>query len=106
MRQYAVAACSALGWGESADTVGLLVSEVATNAVLHAEGSEVRVRVLDRGPRLRVEVADGSEALPRPRDAPDGAEDGRGLALVQALAVRWGVESGPDGKTSWFEIGD
>ena len=105
VRQYAVAACAALGWADSADTVGLLVSEVATNAVLHAYGPEIRVRVLDRGPWLRVEVVDGSQALPVPRDAPDGAENGRGLALVEALAVRWGVDSRPDGKTSWFELG-
>lgn len=105
VRRYAVDACVALGWGASADTVALLVSEVATNAVLHAYGPEIRVRVVDRGERLRIEVADGSPVLPVPRRARDGAENGRGLALVEALAVRWGVEGRPDGKELWFEIG-
>jgi anti-sigma regulatory factor (Ser/Thr protein kinase) len=104
-RRYAVDACTALGWGESADTVALLVSELATNAVLHSYGSHMRVRVLDRGLRLRVEVFDGSPALPVPRRARAADEGGRGLALVEALAVEWGVEAEPGGKTAWFEIG-
>jgi anti-sigma regulatory factor (Ser/Thr protein kinase) len=102
VRRFAVDACIALGWGGSADTVELLVSEVATNAVLHAYGPEIRV--LDRALRLRVEVFDGSPVLPLPRHAPS-AEGGRGLALVEALAVAWGTDARPDGKTAWFEIG-
>lgn len=105
VRRYAVDACVALGWGDSADAVALLVSEVATNAVLHAYGPEIHIRVLDHGERLRVEVVDGSPVLPFPRRPQAGAEDGRGLALVEALAVRWGVDARPDGKTFWFEIG-
>jgi anti-sigma regulatory factor (Ser/Thr protein kinase) len=105
VRRYAIDACTALGWGESADTVALLVSEVATNAVLHSYGSHIRVRVLDRGLRLRVEVFDGSPVLPVPRRARPAEESGRGLALVQALAVQWGADAQPDGKTAWFEIG-
>jgi len=105
VRRYAVDACTAHGWGASADTVALLASEVATNAVLHAYGPEIRVRILDLGLRLRVEVFDGSPVLPVPRRAAAGAEDGRGLALVAALAVAWGADARPGGKTSWFEIG-
>jgi len=105
VRQYAVATCTALGWADSADTVALLVSEVATNAVLHTYGLKLGVRVLDHGLRLRVEVFDGSPTLPVPRTARPNDMDGRGLALVEALAVRWGTDGRPDGKTIWFEIG-
>ncbi|MDT7537801.1 MAG: hypothetical protein QOI82_1386 [Actinomycetota bacterium] len=105
VRRYATDACAALGWGDSADTVELLVSEVATNAVLHSYGSHIRVRVVDRGLRLRVEVFDGSPALPVPRGARARDEGGRGLALVEALAVQWGADAEPGGKTTWFEIG-
>lgn len=104
VRRYTVDACVAYGWGDSADTVELLVSEVATNTVLHAYGPELRVRVLERGERLRVEVFDGSPELPIPRNASVSAESGRGLAIVEALAVQWGVDTGPGGKTAWFEI--
>jgi anti-sigma regulatory factor (Ser/Thr protein kinase) len=105
VRRYAVDACNAHEWADAADTVALLVSEVATNAVLHAYGSHVRVRVLDHGLRLRVEVFDGSPTLPVPRGARAHDEGGRGLALVEALAVAWGVDVTPLGKTTWFEIG-
>lgn len=104
-RRYAVDVCTALGWGDSADTVAVLVSELVTNAVLHAYGPHVRVRVLNHGLRLRVEVSDGSPELPVPRHARSSAESGRGLPIVEALAVAWGTEARADGKTAWFEIG-
>jgi anti-sigma regulatory factor (Ser/Thr protein kinase) len=103
VRRYVVDACVRLGRSDAVDTAALLVSEVATNAVLHAYGREVRVRVLG-GARLRVEVFDGSPVLPVQRHAAPGAEGGRGMALVEALAVRWGVEARPTGKTFWFEV--
>ena len=105
VRRYAVDACAALGWGDSTDTVALLVSEVATNAVLHARGAEIRVQVLDRGVRLRIVISDVSPVLPGPRRAKSGAEDGRGVAMVEALAVSWGVDARPDGTSFWFELG-
>jgi len=105
VRRYAVDACRSLGWAKFADTVALLVSEVATNAVVHGYGSEIRVRVLDRGLRLRVEVSDGSRDLPAPRDAPARAENGRGLTFVENLAAGWGTDTSPQGKTVWFEVG-
>jgi hypothetical protein len=105
VRRYAVAACVGLGRGELADTVALLVSEVATHAVLNAYGPDVRVRVLVRTPLLRVEVFDGSPVLPVQRCAAAGAERGRGLALVEALALAWGVDTQADGRTTWFEVG-
>ena len=105
VRRYAVDACVALGCVDAADSVELLVSEVATNAVLHADGSEIRVQILDQGDHLRVEVFDGSPALPIPRRADASAEGGRGLALVEALAARWGVDARLGGKICWFEVG-
>jgi anti-sigma regulatory factor (Ser/Thr protein kinase) len=104
-RRYVVDACVAYGWSASSDTVALLTSEVVTNSVLHAYGPQVRVRVLDRGLRLRVEVFDGSPVLPVPRKAPTSAVNGRGIALVDELALAWGVDVHPDGKTLWFEVG-
>ena len=104
LRRYAVTACTRFGRSDAVDTVALLVSEVATNAVLHAYGPEVRVRVLAIGRCLRIEVFDGSPVLPVQRHAAEGAEGGRGIALVEALAVRWGVDARATGKTFWFEV--
>jgi anti-sigma regulatory factor (Ser/Thr protein kinase) len=103
VRRYAVETCRAGGYRGDCDTLELLVSEVATNALIHGAG-QVRVRVLDRGPRLRVEVSDDSEAMPALRDVDPHAEGGRGLALVQALAAAWGADGRAGGKTVWFEL--
>lgn len=95
-----------MGWAAHVDAVALLVSEVAGNAVLHAYGPHVWVRLFELPRRLRVEVWDGSPDLPRQRKAPQSAENGRGLQLVEALSMAWGVESQPDGKVFWFEVGE
>ena len=83
--------------------VGLLASELATNAVRHAE-SNYTVIVRYDGDTVRVEVGDGSRALPcRRSPAPDEAS-GRGLVLVDALSARWGVIPTVGGKRVWFEV--
>ncbi len=90
--------------GPLLDTVTLLTSELVTNAIVHA-GSEVDVVVRLTGEAARVEVTDRSGAPPVPRTAAESDSSGRGLALVEALARRWGTRrlSG-GGKTVWFEI--
>ena len=102
VRRFAVTACVGCP-DEVRDTVALLVSEVATNALVHGNGDvEVSVRVCQG--RLRVEVSDGSSTAPQPRSADPEAEGGRGLALVDALSSSWGTELTASGKTVWFEV--
>ncbi len=85
------------------DVVALLVTELATNAVLHAR-TAFRV-VLDQSDhRITVRVEDGSARVPSPRHYPTDAMTGRGLALVEELADNWGVRRSPTGKEVWFEI--
>ena len=89
---------------ELADSVTLLVSELVTNAVVHA-GSDVEVLVRLTGETACVEVTDSSQAAPAPRQAALDDSSGRGLALVEAMARRWGVRPLPGGgKTVWFEV--
>ncbi|MFD8218126.1 ATP-binding protein [Streptomyces sp. NPDC059697] len=97
-------------WGHSPDgpalaDVVLIVSELATNAVRHGpldEGEfEVAVTALADGSCF-VEVSDGGLAAPRLRRVSGGVETGRGLHLVEGVAVAWGVWSrGRYGKTVW-----
>ncbi|MGH9105985.1 MAG: ATP-binding protein [Acidimicrobiales bacterium] len=91
-------------WGVRCEDLPLLVSELATNAVLHAR-SDFEVTVIhDRG-RMRVEVFDQNTRLPSFAIAPPDAYSGRGLMLLRELASAWGVESHSDvGKTIWFEL--
>ncbi|EIV95482.1 SpoIIE family protein phosphatase [Frankia sp. QA3] len=106
------------------DSALLLVTELVTNVVVHAgtaatvdvrqEGRGVRVGVADRHP-VRIGMARVKKVdVPRPPSAfPEEAdfgidglrEDGRGLALVDALAASWGTEHRPGGKTVWFRLG-
>ena len=89
--------------GEVLDVVTLLVSELVTNAIVHA-GSEVEVSVELRSEAIRIEVFDSVSAAPVPRDAKDEDTSGRGMALIEAMASSWGVDSHPNGKSVWFEV--
>ena len=85
------------------DTVTLLVSELVTNAVIHAQSAaEVSVRLRDD--HVRVDVFDRDHAGVRRRHADVDATSGRGTELVEALASAWGVEPRPGGKSVWFEV--
>lgn len=92
------------GWpARSVDTARLLVSELVTNAVLHAR-TEIHLRYRVQGTRARVEVADGRRDGPLPkRYAPD-SPTGRGLRLVSGLASEWGVTRSSEGKIVWFVV--
>ncbi|MFF4352622.1 ATP-binding protein [Streptomyces sp. NPDC001530] len=90
------------GLGELVPAAELLVSELVCNALRHAAGP--LHLTLEPGPDVRCSVSDGSLEPPRPTEAGPEDEGGRGLALVDMLAARWGCESGPRGKTVWFEL--
>ncbi len=93
-----------IGAGPLADlveTASLLVSEVVTNAVLHA-GTEIELTCGVEHGSLCVQVRDRSTVTPSPRHYDAGATTGRGLGLVELLAEEWGVEADEEGKTVWF----
>ena len=85
------------------DTVELLVSELVTNAVIHAR-SEVDVSVQLLPDRVRIEVADQSPEGIRRRVATPEGSSGRGISMVESLALAWGVSPHRSGKAVWFEM--
>ncbi|OIJ92810.1 ATP-binding protein [Streptomyces colonosanans] len=91
--------------GPCAD-VELCVTELVANVIGHVgEGTLVRVRIALADGRIRVEVTDPDpRALPVLLRAAQDDESGRGLALLDAVAVRWGVEQGAADKTVWCEV--
>ncbi|WP_405743422.1 ATP-binding protein [Streptomyces sp. NBC_01525] len=86
--------------------VELCVGELLSNAVRHVGGGvplSVRIAATASG-GCRIAVTDPARrALPVLRYVAGDAESGRGLALVNAVAVRWGVWQHADGKTVWCE---
>ena len=84
------------------ETVELLVSELASNAIRYATGPfEVRVQLT---PVIRIEVRDASEHLPSVMAPRTDAERGRGLRIVNEPASSWGVEPELGGKVVWFSL--
>jgi PAS domain S-box-containing protein len=91
------------GRAELRDDAVLVVSEVVTNALLHA-GTPIEVAARVDADHLRVEVSDGSDHLPVRRNYAATAGTGRGLMMLESMVEEWGVERHPRGKTVWFEI--
>jgi anti-sigma regulatory factor (Ser/Thr protein kinase) len=87
------------------ETAVLLVSELVTNAVRHARGTDViTVDLRAARTRLRIEIQDTDQRWPQPR-IPDGFdESGFGFVLVDALAEAWGVLETEAGKAVWAEL--
>ncbi|MGW6688624.1 ATP-binding protein [Streptomyces sp. NPDC054961] len=93
-----------LGAGASPDAE-LCVSELLTNALAHlGEGTPVTLRITGRAARTRVELTDPDPREPVRRRAADADESGRGLALLAAVALEWGVRPEGTGKTVWCEL--
>jgi two-component sensor histidine kinase len=102
-RLFACEAASSFVDAPTADDLGLLVSELVTNSVVHGGGAS-RVRVdLFVGEQIRVEIVDfGTGFRFRPRKE-IGDRGGFGLYMVQRIAASWGMTLG-EGTRVWFEL--
>lgn len=85
------------------DDATLLVSELVTNALLHAPGKpELRLHLGESA--LRIEVVDGGSGVPHRMHPTADRASGRGLILVEAIASAWGVTHTADTKSVWCEL--
>ncbi|MEU3983264.1 ATP-binding protein [Streptomyces sp. NPDC026672] len=96
------------GWGvcpEIAENALLVVSELLTNAIIHAlPPAELRLS-WDRADTLRVEVTDAGSCIPGARSCEgDPDEHGRGELIVHALAARHGIRAHRGGITRWADL--
>lgn len=92
------------GWPEEqVQKARLLISELVTNAVLHAR-TRILVAYDADGTRARFEVRDRHHGGPVPKGYSPDSPTGRGMRLVASLAEEWGVERDADGKTVWFAV--
>src|SRR3954454_7412993 len=81
----------------------LVVSELATNAVVHAR-TPFMVGLRLGGGVARIEVADRAPYLPAERSLALSTSNGRGLLIVATVADEWGVDWRDDIKTVWAEL--
>ncbi|MDQ8706432.1 ATP-binding protein [Streptomyces sp. LHD-70] len=104
-------------WGlpddtETADTVRLIVSELATNAVQHTLGQSPTFTVdieLDRDEQLRIGVTDSHPRLPKRLPAAVQQDNGRGMVIIRWLAMECGGRlsvkpTAEGGKTVWIAL--
>lgn len=106
-RRWVVDTCHQIDRDDLVECAELGVSELVTNALLHAV-PPLSVRVRGTREHPRVEVRDGSvDVPPMPTTGPQDEADlmltfGRGLNIVARCAAAWGVEVEDDGKLVWF----
>lgn len=104
-RELLVAALQTWHLVQLADTAALVLGELVSNAVRHAEGEVMRVSVIRRDDgHVRVSVIDRSRTRPKARPTTADAESGRGLVLITALSAAWGVDLLPGGKSVWADL--
>ena len=90
-------------WGcRNADDVLLVFSELVTNAVRHAGGSD-RIVLQRTGPIVTVAVHDANHEVPEMCSHP-GRRGGFGLRIVDQLAIAWGWMGTATGKQVWAEM--
>lgn len=91
----------------AAEDVLLVVSELVTNACLHAEGPD-QLEITCDNKVIRIEVSDRGTGQPAPRTPHRaGRPGGHGMFIVQRLCLDWGVVRAPGvtGKRVWAELG-
>lgn len=104
-RRWSTELATQAGFRVEVDTIALLVSELVTNVVLHAR-TACELRMSTEADVLRVEIRDGSNAMPTETIQNDPmALSGRGMVLIDALSTSHGAEALPGGgKLVWFEL--
>ncbi|MCF0080276.1 SpoIIE family protein phosphatase [Streptomyces lomondensis] len=100
-RKDVVAQLERWGLSDAVFVTELVVSELVTNAIRHAE-PPIQLRLI-HDTTLICEVSDGGNTAPHLRRARSYDEGGRGLLLVAQLTERWGTRQGATGKTIWAE---
>jgi PAS domain S-box-containing protein len=101
-RELAIGKLHEWGLEEMSFSTELVVSELVTNAVRHADGPLLLRLIRDR--TLVCEVADTGHTSPHLRHSAEDDEGGRGLFIVAQLVHRWGTRYTQSGKTIWTEL--
>lgn len=104
-RRLVAEALESTSYADAVDSARVAVSELVTNALVHA-GTDIGVQVRIDDDGLLVEVEDGNPQLPSLRKHARESGTGRGLRLVEDLADEWGIYRRDGHKVVWFRIGN
>jgi len=85
------------------DRAVLITSELATNAIIHAD-SAFTVTATTADGEIHIAVTDTGGAIPQPRRPERTDAHGRGLLITSGLADRWGIETASGSTTVWFSL--
>lgn len=103
-RRLVIEALAGTPYEVLSDSAVLAVSELVTNALVHA-GTEIDVQVSIDPRGVLVEVHDGNPQTPLRRSHSRQSGTGRGLHLVDGLVDEWGIAHREQGKVVWFRLG-
>ena len=102
-RRWLVQQCHKRHCDVLADPAALIVTELVTNVFLHAR-TDCLIHAAFDHPTLTVTVTDQDNRELTPQSPSSTAEDGRGLAIVEALADTWGIKHADGVKSVWFHL--
>ncbi len=102
-RRWIIQRCHEWRCDDLADSAALLVTELVTNVFLHA-GTDCLVHAAFDHPVLAVTVTDWDPHDPLVRARSTTAENGRGLAILDAIADAWGIQDADGAKNVWFHL--
>jgi hypothetical protein len=102
-RRFVAEILSNLDRPDLVDDALLVVSELATNAVVHAR-SPFTVTLSSDADKIKIAVRDGSPAIPELGSDDPLEPGGEGLKLVAAVCSRWGADLLGNGKVVWAEL--
>ncbi|WP_416976398.1 ATP-binding protein [Streptomyces sp. T028] len=104
-RRLVQAALADWGLPELSDAAELVVAELVANTVRHARATTIRVTVRRLADTtVQVAVVDMSRDMPVLLLPTEDALSGRGLAIIDAVSVRWGTDRLPWGKRVWVDL--
>ncbi len=103
LRRLVTSALHMWGHDELVGDARLVASELGTNALVHGE-SPFRAQVVWSDHRVRISIEDADDGVPERRAATPESLGGRGVAIVDQVADRWGFDELPDGKVTWVEL--
>jgi anti-sigma regulatory factor (Ser/Thr protein kinase) len=102
-RRFTTAQLASWGRDDIIDDAALVVSELATNAVVRSD-EPVLLHLVLVDSVLRIEVGDTARGDPDVAEQSPDRIGGRGLAIVMALSAAWGVGPSPQGKVVWAAL--